>query len=320
MIKTHHIIKFLQTAVFLLLVGQMLQAQFYDDRRSHWLVYRHEVGVTVGLTAFLGELGGADAIGSDGLRDWNFNQNRFAISIDYQYYLRKNLSVRANFLYAYLSGDDKNTKEAFRSNRNLHFRSTSMELTGMMQFYFLREEPGRKSHFDNRSFTMNVYAFLGIGVLYFNPKANYNGEWVELQPLGTEGQGISSQPALYSRFTAVVPLGLGVSKKVWNYWMLGIEVSYRKTFSDYIDDVSTVYYNNDKIYAERGEMAAYLADPSLGYYIDDSGSQIPLNSTEEGMQRGDPEDKDAYLTGSFTARFFLAGLRSGRKRSNRSFF
>ncbi len=320
MIKANHILKFLQTAMFLLLFGQLLQAQFYDERRSRWSAFRHEIGATVGLTAFLGELGGADAIGSDGLRDWNFNQNRFGISIDYQYYLKRNLSIRGNFLYAYLSGDDKNTIEPFRSNRNLHFRSTAIELTGMVQYYLLREEPGRKSHFDNRPFTMNIYVFLGIGAMYFNPKANYNGEWVELQPLGTEGQGIGTQPDLYSRFTAVVPLGFGLSKKVWNYWMLGIEMSYRKTFSDYIDDVSTIYYNNDKIYAERGEMAAYLADPSLGYYIDDNGNQIPLNSTEEGMQRGDPEDKDAFVTGSITVRFFLAGLGGGRKSSNRSFF
>jgi len=270
MIKTNHILKFFQTALLFIMLGQVMQAQFYDERRSRWIAFRHEVGVTVGLTAFLGDLGGADAIGSDGLRDWNFNQNRFAISIDYQYYLQRKLSVRTNFMYAYLSGDDKNTKEPFRSNRNLHFRSTSIEFTAMIQYYFLREEPESKSHFDNRPFTLNVYAFLGVGGLYFNPKADYNGEWVELQPLGTEGQGIGSQPEFYSRFTAVIPVGFGISKKVWNYWMLGIEMSYRKTFSDYIDDVSTVYFNNDLIYAERGEMAAYLADPSLGYYIDDN--------------------------------------------------
>jgi hypothetical protein len=115
-------------------------------------------------------------------------------------------------------------------------------------------------------------------------------------------------------------LGFGLSKKVWNYWMLGLEFSYRKTFSDYLDDVSTVYYNNDRIYAERGEMAAYLADPSHGFYYDDNGNKVPLNSTGEGMQRGDPEDKDAFITGAISVRFFLAGLSKGRKRVNKSRF
>ena len=56
------------------IMGQTLYAQMYDQRKSHWYRFRHEVGATVGFTAFLGELGGANAIGSDGLRDWNFNE------------------------------------------------------------------------------------------------------------------------------------------------------------------------------------------------------------------------------------------------------
>jgi hypothetical protein len=304
--------------LLLLIAGQSLYAQQYDPRKSQWLRFRHEVGATIGMTAFLGELGGANAIGSDGLRDWNFNENKLAVSLDYQYYLKRNFSVRGNFLFAYLAGDDSNTTEPFRYNRNLSFRAPMYELSGMLQYYLMREEPGMKSHFIKQKFTMNLYVFLGVGINYFNPQAKYNGSWVNLQPLGTEGQGIDGQPAPYSRVTAVIPMGFGLSKKCWTYWMLGLEFSYRKTFSDYIDDVSTVYYNNDKIYSERGEMAAYLADPSHGYYIDNNGNEVPLNSTSEGLQRGDPEDKDAYLTGSVTVRYFLAGLGKKRSRPNRS--
>jgi hypothetical protein len=300
------------------ILGQALWAQMYDSRKSQWYRFRHEVGATVGFTAFLGELGGANAIGSDGLRDWNFNENKFAVSIDYQYYLKRNFSLRGNFLFAYLAGDDSNTKEPFRYNRNLSFRAPMFELSGMLQYYIMREEPGMRSHFIQSDFSMNIYVFLGAGLMYFNPQAKYDGSWVNLQPLGTEGQGIEGQPNPYSRFTAVIPLGFGLSKKAWTYWMFGLEFSYRKTFTDYIDDVSTVYFNNDKIIAERGEMAAYLADPSHGYYIDDNGNQVPLNSTGEGMQRGDPEDKDAFITGAVSVRFFLGGLSKSRKRPNRS--
>lgn len=308
--------KYFLSLLFLLMIGQVICAQFYDPRFSRWQRFRHEVGAGIGLTAFLGELGGADAIGSDGLRDWNFNQNKLALSIDYQYYLKRKLSLRANFMYAYLAGDDKNTREPFRSNRNLSFKSTLIEFSGMLQYYIMREEPGRNSHFINQSWTMNIYAFAGVGLAYFNPQANYKGTWVDLQPLGTEGQGIENNIDPYSKFTAVIPIGFGLSKKIFDYWMIGLEFSYRKTFTDYLDDVSTVYYNNDKILEARGEMAAYLADPSNGYYIDDNGNQIPLNSTGEGMQRGDPEDKDAYLTGVITLRYFFGQER----RINRSRF
>ena len=316
--RSKEITRHILSLTFLFLIGSSVYAQSYNLRFSRWEQYRHEFGGSVGLTAFLGELGGANAIGSDGLRDWNFNQNKLALSADYQYYLKRNFSLRANLMYAFLSGDDKNTTEPFRSNRNLHFRSTLIELSGMLQFYFMREEPGSKSHFQKQPFSMNIYGFIGVGVAYFNPKAKYDGKWVNLQPLGTEGQGIEMEADPYSLFTAVIPIGFGLSKKINGVWMLGLEFSYRKTFTDYLDDVSTVYYNNDKIFAERGEMAAYLADPSNGYYRDDNGNQVPLNSTGEGMQRGDPEDKDAYLTGVVTVRYFFGN--KGRRRTNRSRF
>ena len=77
-----------------LILGQSLFAQLYDKRRTRWTLYRHQVGVSIGLTAFLGDLGGADAIGSDGLRDLNFNQNRIAANLEYRYFIKRNLSVR----------------------------------------------------------------------------------------------------------------------------------------------------------------------------------------------------------------------------------
>ena len=133
----------------LVLLTESVFAQGYDRRQTRWDRYRHEIGAGLGMTAFLGELGGADAIGSDGLRDWNFNQNRPALQLDYQYFLMRNLSVRGNFLFGTLSGDDANTTEPFRRNRNLHFRANIYEFSGMLQYYILREEHGPKLHFVN---------------------------------------------------------------------------------------------------------------------------------------------------------------------------
>ena len=153
------IIKIAATLLLLVSLGQVMFAQTYDPRKSKWHRFRHEVGANIGLTAFLGELGGANAIGSDGLRDWNFNQNKFAITLNYQYFIKRNFSVRGNFLFAYLSGDDKNTTEPFRSNRNLSFQAPMFELDAILQYYILREEPGAKSHFIEQDFSMNVYVF-----------------------------------------------------------------------------------------------------------------------------------------------------------------
>lgn len=299
-----------------LFLGQSLDAQLYDKRRSRWTLYKHQVGASIGFTGFLGDLGGADAIGSDGLSDLNFNQNRITFNLEYRYFIKRNLSARGSFLFAFLSGDDANTQEPFRRNRNLHFRAPVFEISGMVELFILREEPGKPSPFNSKRFIIDLYVFAGLGVAYFNPQAKYEGTWTSLQPLGTEGQGIELQPDNYSRFTPVIPIGIGFAKKFKGYWSAGLEVSYRKTFSDYIDDVSTVYFNNDKIRAQYGDVAAYLADPSLGYIEDENGNQIPVNSTGEGMQRGDPNDKDAYLTAVITIHYYLAG----RKKVNRSRF
>jgi hypothetical protein len=80
----------------------------------------------------------------------------------------------------------------------------------------------------------NVYGYGGVGLLYFNPKAELNGTWHALQPLQTEG-------VEYSRITPVIPFGLGVRFKFGPNMNIAIEGGYRKIFTDYLDDVSTVY-------------------------------------------------------------------------------
>ena len=303
------------------LFAQSLSAQYNSRSRRYqtWKMFRHQVGINFGLTGFLGDLGGANAIGSDGIKDLNFSQTRITASIEYRYFLKRILAVRGAFLFGFLSGDDATTEEPFRRNRNLHFRATIFELSGMLEFFLMREEVMR-SRLYSGGFSMDIYVFLGAGLMYFNPQAQYEGQWINLQPLGTEGQGIELQPDPYNRFTAVIPVGIGLAKNFKQYWSVGIEASYRKTFTDYIDDVSTNYFNNDKIREAYGDVAAYLADPSLGYIIDSEGNKIPINATGEGMQRGDPNDLDAYLTLVVTARFYLAGLSNGRRRTKRTRF
>lgn len=306
--------------VWLALAWAEIKGQFYDPQRSKWTLAREQVGMTLGVTAFLGDLGGANAIGSDGLRDMNLSQVRWTFSFEYRYFVRRNVGLRGSLLFAQVAGDDAETKEPFRRNRNLHFKSPIIELSGMVEYFILREEPGRKGTFVEPRFIFDLYAFAGIGGFYFNPKAQYQGQWLKLQPLGTEGQGLELQPKPYSRVNIVVPMGFGFAKRFKQYWSFGMEFTYRLTFTDYLDDVSTVYFDKEKIRAARGDAAAYLADPSLGYILDAEGNQIPVSSTVPGYQRGDPNDNDAFLTAVFTAKYYLAGIKSTRKRYRRRTF
>ena len=169
-----------------------------------------------------------------------------------------------------------------------------------------------------KGFIVGFYAFAGIGAFYFNPKAFYANQWVPLQPLGTEGQGIGPLNK-YLRFNISLPLGIGFRYAINYQWRLGIEVDYRKTFTDYIDDVSTVYYSPDSLLKYRGPAAVYLANPGLGG-LNGGG----IDPTLPGYQRGDQTDFDAYLFGYFTVSYKLAPKRRkfrrvGRRRALPSF-
>ncbi len=299
--------------IFLTAVGQDAHAQ--NSGRSLWKKQRQSIGFGLGAANFLGELGGKDEIGSDFLRDFEWSQTRPSLQINYKYQLGRRLSARGQLAFAYIAGNDATTNEVFRRNRNLHFRSTITELAAILEVNILdytRSNVYERNVYQGKLSGWSLYGLLGIGVTHFNPKANFNGDWYALRPLGTEGQNQEDGPAKYSVFTAVLPMGLGIRYEVNKDWTLGIEVAHRITFTDYIDDVSTVYYDNDIIRSTQGELDAYFADPSLGYRIDENGQQVPMNSTFTGAQRGDPTDNDSYMFAHITAQYKFS---RGRSRS-----
>ena len=117
-----------------------------------------------------------------------------------------------------------------------------------------------------------------------NPQAKINDEWTNLRPLKTEGQGLPGGADEYSRITAVIPFGIGVKIGISDMWRIGLEVSYNKTFTDYIDDVSTNYFDPVVLQSQVGSDAVFAANPSK----ENQTWFVP------GEQRGDPDEKDAF--------------------------
>jgi hypothetical protein len=189
-----------------------------------------------------------------------------------------------------LKGDDALTQETFRNNRNLRFRAPIIEFSGQIEYSIIREKQGHRYNLRRvrglKGFKTNTYFFVGFGGFYFNPRGQYlDGKWYSLQPLGTEGQGLVPTRKKYSRFSMCIPFGIGFKYGLNRRWNVGLEFGSRKTFTDYIDDVSTSYYDNAMIRQERGDVAAYLANPSSG----------PANWTTAYQQRGDAKDRDSYM-------------------------
>lgn len=292
-------------------------AQFFGGRPNYWKSNRHSLGFGAGAANFLGELGGRDQIGSDFIYDLNWSETRPMLQALYRYQVSSRLFAKTQLAFGYIGGNDALTEEMFRRNRNLHFRSSIVELTLQLEYVVWDFSPKRRYNLrpgGKRPTHAHIYASGGIGVARFNPKANFGGKWYPLRDMGTEGQGLEDGPDKYSLFTVVLPVGAGVRWELNPQWTLGLELVHRITFTDYMDDVSTVYYDNQKIEEAYGELAAYFANPTLGYYIDEAGREIPLNSTFTGAQRGDPSDDDSYMTATVNVYYKLAQKRFKRGR------
>jgi hypothetical protein len=272
---------------------------------TRWKRMRYELVYGLGGSNFLGELGGANKIGTDFVRDLEFSLTRPMGMVGMRYKIRENISTLVGFRYGYVKGDDAKTDQIHRNNRNLHFRSSIFEFSGQIEYSIVRERIGHRYNLRRvrgiKGFRTNTYLFVGVGGFYFNPKAKYGNEWIALRPLSTEGQGLIPTRKPYSRVQVCVPFGFGFKYGLNRLWSIGLEYGVRKTFTDYIDDVSTSYYDNNAIYQANGPEAAYLADPSSG----------PPTWTMGGQQRGDSTDKDTYMFATISLTYKLRTDRNG---------
>lgn len=282
-----------------LLLFLALVALAFNGNAQTWRYVRHEVFFGVGASNFLGDLGGSKGIGTHGIKDLRVKPTRPSLAAGYKFMITPAISVKGVAIWGYLSGDDALTKNVIRNNRNLSFRSMIGEFSALVEYYPSgdRVVPNYKvtGIVGTKSITFIPYFYTGIGLTLFNPKTNYNGSWVALQPLATEGQGLGGRPDKYKRVTACFPVGAGLKYMIDKQWSLSFDISLRYTLSDYIDDVSTSYYRPDLIEANYGTTAAALSDraidPSLGY----TGA-VPLGDGRYNyMQRGNPKYNDAYM-------------------------
>lgn len=269
----------------------------------------NELGITIGGVSFLGDLGGSSHIGKGFIADLDLFATRPGAGVFLRNNLSSKVSLRHSLSYGLVSGDDALTNADApgeggwpRKYRNLSFRSHIIELASVMEYNLLPFVAG------SMRYRFTPYLVGGAGIFHFDPKAKYNGSWVRLQPLGTEGQGLPQYPNKdkYSLISFAFPLGAGIKLNLNRNWTMYFEIAHRMTTTDYIDDVSTVYidpnyfYSNPEFDAATADLAAALADRS-------SGDQP--NSTAPGQQRGDPSDFDTY---TFTSVFSIAYIISSK--------
>lgn len=239
-----------------------------------------------------GILGGTGYYIGD-MNSTHFNNLRVAGGITYRKNFDRRFTFKSSALYTNVYANDEKSNEAIKENRNLKFKSDIIELSGQIEFNFLAYETG------NSLYNWTPFIFTGVSIFNYNPQAEgSDGQWYYLQELGTEGQGTTSFPnrKKYSLTQLSVPFGGGVKIGVSDNFNIIIEYGLRKTFTDYIDDVSTTYAG---IPSEFTNIAIELADQSI------DGPQLA------GIARGDETNKDWYSFSGITLSFRLQGKTKG---------
>lgn len=225
-----------------------------------------EAGITMGPSNFLGDLGGNAGRGATFVKDNNFQMTKLTLGAYLSYQPSEWLGARLSLNLGTLQGDDaiikgKGGLEEARKIRNSNFRSKFKEVLLMAEVYptvFLEYEPSDLYH------KIRPYGLIGVGAFHFNPEGTdpASGQWVALQPLRTEGQGFTEYPDRkeYKLTQLNIPMGIGVKYFLSDNVNVGFEILHRKTFTDYIDDVSSNYIDPALFYDYLPLAQAQLAE------------------------------------------------------------
>ncbi|MCA4896877.1 MAG: outer membrane beta-barrel protein [Cytophagales bacterium] len=274
--------KIVSSVILLLTISSLTEAQsFYSARRERSLIFSGGLGTST----YYGDLANSNAY-------VKANPN---VNAALQYFLSNRIGARVELNWFTLAGDDKDANGGGRVERNLSFQSSNFELSavGMINLFTHGDRFYRRPE-------INIYGFAGIGLLYFNPKATDQlGNSVSLQPLKTEGVS-------YSLVAPVVPVGLGIRFKVSPLFNLSIEAGFRKTFTDYLDDVSTTYPGSGSFNGDA--QAIYFSDRRV-----DPG----VNGTAGGI-RGNSNNLDSYMLLNAKVEYYLPWAFGGEDRKKYS--
>ena len=274
---------------------------------------RVEAGINIGPSFFLGDLGGNRGKGTHFVRDVNLSLTKIMKGAFITVYPNEWLGFRAAFQLGKLEGDDALIKadgshELFRKQRNLNFRSNITETYIVAEVY-----PLMLLHSGNEDYNprFRPYGVIGVGAFKFNPQGSLtddNGKetWYDLKPLRTEGQGFDEYPERkeYSLTQMNIPMGMGFKYLVSERVNISLEFLLRKSFTDYIDDVSTTYIDPnlyDKYLSPAKAITARRISDKVFGIVDPN-----LARNEPGIQRGNPGENDSYFT-----TFLKFGIRLG---------
>lgn len=243
-----------------------------------------EFGALAGVSHYFGDLN----------TNYKVTDPKLAFGIVGRYNFNERIAVKLAGTIGKIAASDINSNNTFEKRRNLDFQSNISDISAQIEFNFLPLFHGSKDQF------FSPYLFAGLAITRFNPQTTYcenspstpveqcpgSVRLVDLRPLGTEGQ---FQGEEYYTTSGALAFGAGLKLSLSYEWSINVELSARRMFTDYLDDVSSVYPEPNDLENLRGPLAVALADRSL---------PNPEKIGEPGRQRGNNQSKDAlaFLT------------------------
>ncbi|MER3471330.1 MAG: hypothetical protein C4330_08345 [Chitinophagaceae bacterium] len=248
--------------------------------------YVPSVGVYTGIINYEGDLKP---------NSFTFQHSNFFFSLYLHQPILPHIVWRLGGSIGKLEAADRYNRDYLKS-RNLSFYTNIQELYSGFEL----------SLFDIDNKRITPYVFVGGAMFHFNPYTyDKNGKKVYLQPLSTEGQGLADYPNRkpYQLTQFALTWAGGIKYKVNDYINVGVELNQRKTFTDYLDDVSSSYVDYNKLLQTKGAKAVELAY---------RGDELPNGSSypHDGEQRGTPNEKDWYYFLGVHATFRVDFIKS----------
>lgn len=163
----------------------------------------HEVGVFLGGSNYIGDVGKTDYI----------SPNELAFGILYKWNKSPRHSYRFSYMQSTISGNDLDSEVPARYQRGYKFKNEIKEFSAGLEFNFFdfNLHDGKKK--------ITPYVFLGVSYFSYDELFVVNGE--------TKKD--------YSASTFGIPIIVGVKSNIADQWVLAAEVGVRYTYTDNLD-------------------------------------------------------------------------------------